>query len=225
MQKLKQKQKSILVIGMGRFGRHLALNMQEMGHSVMVADNNPNMESDLSNLFENYVIGDCTNEHVLHALGIPEFDVCFVTIGKHFESSIIITSRLKTLGAERIVTKAGRAIQTEVLKKIGADEIVYPEKEMAEKLAVRYSASNILDYIELSGDYSVFEITVPEEWIGKTIGALDVRRKYNVNILALKHDTEIRAMPSADCMLCAEDIVVLMGKDEDVFRLTAKANR
>lgn len=221
----KQKQKSILVIGMGRFGRHLARNMQEMGHSVMVVDNDPSLESSLSILFPNYVIGNCTNEHVLHALGVPEFDICFVTIGTHFESSIVITSHLKNLGAKRIVTKAGRAIQTEVLMKIGADEIVYPEKEMAEKLAVRYSASNILDYIELTGDYSVFEITVPTEWIGKTIGDLDIRRKYSVNILALKHDADIRAMPSADCLLHPNDIVVLMGKDDDVFRLTAKENK
>ena len=225
MQKQKQKQKSFLVIGMGRFGRHLARNMQEMGHSVMVVDNDHCLETDLSKLFSNYVIGDCTNEYVLEALGVPEFDICFVTIGTHFEASIVITSRLKTLGAKHIVTKAGRAIQTEVLRQIGADEIVYPEKEMAEKLAVRYGASNILDYIELSGDYSIFEITVPNEWTGKTIGALDIRRKYNVNILALKHNNEIRAMPSADCMLYAKDLVVLMGKDDDVFRLTEKEGK
>ena len=219
----KQKAKSILVIGMGRFGRHLARNMQEMGHAVMVADNDPCLEASLANDFQNYIIGDCTNEHVLYSLGVPEFDMCFVTIGTQFESSIVITSHLKNMGAKYIVTKAGRAVQTEVLKKIGADEIVYPEKELAEKLAVRYSANNILDYIELSGDHSIFEIAVPEDWTGKTIGELDVRRKYRVNILAIKQESTLQAIPSADCRLQIGDVIVLMGKDDDVFRLTAKA--
>ena len=217
----KSKPKSILVIGMGRFGKHIAMYMQEMGNSVMVVDRKPELEHDLVTSFQDYLIGDCTNKHVLAALGIPEFDICFVTIGTNFESSIIITSNIKSLGAKYIVTKAGREVQTDVLKKIGADEVVYPEKELAQKLAFRYSSSNsknILDYIELAGAYSIFEIAVPAEWVGQTIGALNVRQKYKVNILAIKHESSMQALPSADCLLNSGDAIILMGANDDVLR-------
>jgi trk system potassium uptake protein TrkA len=220
--KLKHRTKSVLVIGMGRFGRHLAVKMQELGNSVMVVDIKKQLEQDISFTFNDYMIGDCTNENVLAALGVGNFDMCFVTIGKNFEASIVITSFLKKLGAKYVVTKAGRDIQIEVLQKIGADEIIYPEREYAEKLAIRYNTSQIFDFFDLTSDYSIFEIAVPLKWVGKTIGMLDVRRKYLVNILVVKNGTGIvRPMPDVNYKFCNGDILVLMGKGNDVFNLTS----
>ncbi len=216
----KQKTKSILVIGLGRFGTHLAMKMQELGISVMVVDVKEKSEQDISLMFDNYMIGDCTNENVLGSLGVGNFDICFVTIGQDFEASIVITSLLKKFGAKYIVTKASRDIQIEVLKKIGADEIVYPERDFAEKLAIRYSANNVFDFFELTSDYSIYEIAVPPDWAGKNIGILNVRQKYNVNILVIKNNSDIQPMPGVDYVFHSNDVIVVMGKEADIFRLT-----
>jgi len=221
--KIKHKTKSILVIGIGRFGKHLAMKMQELGNYVMVVDMKKQLEQDISLTFNDYMIGDCTNENVLGALGVSNFDMCFVTIGKNFEASIVITSFLKKLGAKYVVTKASRDIQIEVLKKIGADEIVYPEREFAEKLAIRYNTSHIFDFFDLTSDYSIFEIAVPSNWVGKKIGMLDVHRNYIVNILVVKNGTGVvRPMPDANYEFRNGDILVLMGKGNDVFSLTSQ---
>ena len=221
--KPKQKSKSILVIGIGRFGKHLAMKMQELGNSVMVVDMKKQLEQDISISFNDYMIGDCTNENVLGALGVGNFDMCFVTIGKNFEASIVITSFLKKLGAKYVVTKASRDIQIEVLKKIGADEIIYPEREFAEKIAIRYNKSHIFDFFDLTSDYSIFEIAVPTNWVGKNIGMLDVYRKYLVNILVVKNGTgAVRPMPDENYVFRKDDIIVLMGKGKDVFSLTSQ---
>jgi trk system potassium uptake protein TrkA len=219
--KLKRKTKSILVIGMGRFGRHLAIKMQELGNSVMVVDIKTQLEQDISYLFNDYMIGDCTNENVLGAIGVENFDVCFVTIGKNFEASIVITSMLKTLGAKHIVTKTDKDIQKDVLKKVGADDVVYPDREIAEKLAVRYNSDKVFDYMELPGDYSIYEIAVPKSWIGKKIVTLDVRRKYETNILAIKNKTTLQPVTGADYMFVEGDEIIVMAKEKDIFRITA----
>jgi len=218
--KQRRKPKSILVIGMGRFGRNLAMKMQELGNSVMVVDIKAQLEQDISYLFNDYMIGDCTNENVLGALGVGNFDICFVTIGKNFEASIIVTSLLKTYGAKHIVTKTDRDIQKDVLKKVGADEVVYPDKDFAEKLAVRYNSEKIFDYMELPGDYSIYEIAVPKNWIGKQIVTLDVRRKYEVNILAIKNNTALQPVPDSDYTFVEGDEIILMAKEKDVYRIT-----
>jgi trk system potassium uptake protein TrkA len=218
--KLKRKPKSILVIGMGRFGRHLAIKMQELGNSVMVVDIKAQLEQDISYLFNDYIIGDCTNENVLATIGVENFDICFVTIGKNFEASIVITSMLKTLGAKHIVTKTDKDIQEDVLKKVGADAVVYPDRDIAEKLAVRYNSGNIFDYMELPGDYSIYEIAVPKDWIGKKIVTLDVRRKYEINILAIKNKTAIQPLPVADYEFIEGDEIIAMAKEKDLFRIT-----
>jgi len=218
----KRKPKSILVIGMGRFGRNLAMKMQELGNSVMVVDIKEQLEQDISYLFNDYMIGDCTNENVLGNIGVENFDVCFVTIGKNFEASIVITSLLKTFGAKYIVTKTDRDIQEDVLKKVGADYVVYPDRELAEKLAVRYSSSNIFDYIDLPGDYSIYEIAVPKAWIGKKIVTLDVRRKYEINILAIKNNTNLQPVPGSDYTFVEGDEIIVMAKEKDVFQITAR---
>jgi len=219
--KLKRKAKSVLVIGMGRFGSNLALKMQELGNSVMVVDIKTQLEQDISYLFNDYLIGDCTNENVLGAIGVENFDICFVTIGKNFEASIVITSLLKTFGAKHIVTKTDRDIQKDVLKKVGADDVVFPDRDFAEKLAVRYNSDKIFDYMELPGDYSIYEVAVPKNWIGKKIVTLDVRRKYGINILAIKNNTTVQPVTGSDYMFVEGDEIIVMAKEKDVFRITA----
>jgi trk system potassium uptake protein TrkA len=212
--------KSILVIGMGRFGRYLALKMQEFGNSVMVVDSNVNIESDISSHFDDYIIGDCTNEIVMNSLGISDFDICFVTIGENFESSIIITSLLNSHGAKHIVTKADRDVQADVLKKIGADEVVYSERELAEKLAVRYNMDHVFDFIELAGGYSVFEIDVPPSWIKKEIQFLNLRNVYKVSILAIKNGNEVQPIPESNYVFRNGDVIILLGREKDIARLS-----
>jgi trk system potassium uptake protein TrkA len=219
--KQKRKPKSVLVIGMGRFGRNLAMKMQELGNSVMVVDIKAQLEQDISYLFNDYLIGDCTNENVLGALGVKNFDICFVTIGKNFEASIVVTSLLKTYGAKHIVTKTDRDIQRDVLKKVGADEVVYPDRDFAEKLAIRYNSDKIFDYMELPGDFSIYEIAVPKNWIGKQIVTLDVRRKFGVNILAIKNNTTLQPVPGSDYMFMEGDEIIVMAKEKDVFRIAS----
>ena len=180
--------KSILVIGMGILGRHLAYKMLEMGNEVMVVDKNEDTIQELSTIFSDSFVGDCTNEGVLRSLGVNNYDYCFVAVGEDFYASLEITSILKELGAKYVISKAKRERQEKFLKKIGADEVFYPEKEIAEKLAVRYNATNIFDYIELTSDYSIFEIPIIPEWTGKTIKELNIRKNHNINIIAIKND-------------------------------------
>jgi trk system potassium uptake protein TrkA len=220
--KQKRKPKSVLVIGMGRFGRNLAVKMQELGNSVMVVDIKAQLEQDISYLFNDYMIGDCTNETVLGAIGVGNFDICFVTIGKNFEASIVVTSLLKTHGAKYIVTKTDRDIQKDVLKKVGADEVVFPDRDFAEKLAVRYNSDKIFDYMELPGDYSIYEIAVPKNWVGKNVVTLDVRRKYEINILAVKNNTTLQPLTGADYIFTEGDEIIVMAKEKDIFRITGQ---
>lgn len=208
----KKRKKSILVIGMGRFGKHLAMSLQSLGNDVMIIDKEEKIIQGLTSVINDAIVGDCTNEQVIGAVGVSNFDMCFVTIGKNFQSSVIITSHLKSLGAKYVVTKAARDVQSDVLKKIGADEVVYPERELAEKLAVKYNAENIFDYIELTDDYCIFEINIPESWDGKSIEKAQVRNKYNLNILAVKRGEHLRNMPSASYVFRKGDRMVVIGK-------------
>lgn len=214
--------KSVLVIGMGRFGRHLAKKMQELGNDVMVIDKNSSLIDEVSSEFSDAQIGDCTNENVLKALGVNNFDLCFVTIGENFQSSLVITLRLKKLGARYVVAKASQDIQAELLKTIGADEVVYPEREISEKLAVRYNAKNIFDFVQLTSEYSIYEIPILPEWVGGTIGKIDVRKKHKINIIAVKNGDKVEPMPGVDYVFRPEDHIMVIGRSSDVFRLTSK---
>ncbi len=214
--------KSILVIGMGRFGKHLALKMKELGNDVMIVDRNEEKISELAPIFTDSYIGDCCHEGVLRSLGVGNFDICFVTIGEDFQSSLEITSMLKDLGAQYIVSKAGQEIQAKFLSKIGANEVISPEKSMAERLAVRYNANNIFDSIVLNADYSIYEISVHRDWVGKTIAKVNVRKVYSVNIIAIKKGEKINPMPGAEYTFEKDDHLVVIGKSSDVFKLTVK---
>lgn len=215
--------KSILVIGMGRFGRHLANKMQELGNDVMVIDKSEDLICRYASSFTDAQIGDCTNQNVLQSLGVEHFDICFVAIGEDFQSSLVVTSLLKQLGAKHVVSKAKQDIQADLLKKIGADEVVYPEKDIAEKLAVRYNANNIFDYIQLTSEYSIYEIPILPIWEGKSIIETNIRRKYKINIIAVKSsDNSLNPMPDMDFRFKADDHIVVIGKSTDVFKLTSK---
>ncbi len=217
--------KSVLVIGMGRFGRHLASKMQELGNDVMIVDRNADLVNEVASKFTDSHIGDCTNEAVIRSLGVKKMDLCFVSIGEDFQSSLVITSLLKRAGAKCVVAKANQEIQADLLMRIGADEVVYPEREIAEKLAVRYNANNIFDCVQLTAEYSIYEIPVPKAWVGQSIVEADVRRKHRVNIIAIKSENALQPTPSADYVFHTDDHVVLIGKSTDVFKLTGKRKR
>lgn len=214
--------KSILIIGMGTVGEYLAHRMQELGNDVMIVDKNEERVQELSSVLKNSFVGDCENEGVLRSLGVNNFDYCFVTIGEDSYASLDITSLLKELGARYVIAKAKRAKQAEFLKKIGADEVFFPEREIAEKLAVRYNAKNIFEYIELTGEYSIFELPILKGWSGKNISELDIRRTYHVNIIAVKRGGVLTPLSSGEFIFANGDHVFMIGKTSDVFRLSAK---
>jgi len=214
--------KSILVIGMGSVGTMLARRLTALKNEVMIVDRNEEIIEELAPEFADAQIGDCTNPLVLKSLGINNFDVCFVTIGKNFQSSLEITSLLKEMGAKTVVSKASSDIQVKFLLRNGADDVFYPEKEIAEKLAIRYNQENIFNFIELSQDFSIFEIPIMPEWTGKTIVDIDVRKKYNLNILAIKEDDRLIPVPGGQYVFKDTDHIIVLGKPEDVFKVAKK---
>jgi trk system potassium uptake protein TrkA len=170
------------------------------------------------------VIGDCTKEETLISLGVRNFDICFVCIGGSFQNSLEITSLLKELGANKVVSKAGTNVHAKFLIKNGADEVIYPERDSAFKTASRYSVSNVFDFIELSKDTSIYEIPVSPVWVGKSIMKIDVRRKYNINILAIKEDNSVQALPGAEYVFRGWEHIIVLGHNNDVEKLMKKIN-
>lgn len=211
--------KSILIIGMGAFGRHLALKMISLKNDVMIIDENESIIEEMSSQVTDAHIGNCTKEEVLRSLGVGNFDICFVTIGDNFQSSLEITSLLRELGAKYIISKASRDIQAKFLLKNGADEVIYPDKDMAEKLAIRCSADNVFDLIDISPEYSIFEMSIMSNWIGASIEEINVRKKYQINILTIKNGDKIIAMPKADYIFSKNDKMIVIGKSADVLKL------
>ena len=212
--------KSVLVIGMGKFGRHFAKKMVDLGNEVMIVDKDEAIVERYSVTFSDAQIADCMNKDVLLTLGVHHFDICMVAIGSDFQSSMVVTALLRELDAKYIVSKAESDIQADLLMKIGADEIVYPEREMAEKIAIRFTATNVFDYIELTDDYAIYEIPVLYAWIGKTISEINIRRKYRINIIAIKIGSELNILPGSDYCFTEHDHIVLIGTPENVARLS-----
>lgn len=207
--------KSILIIGMGRFGQHLCTNLVKLGNDVMIVDQDEEKLEELLPIVTSAKIGDCTREDVLKSFGIGNFDVCVVCIGTNFQSSLEITSLLKELGAKYVISKATRDVQAKFLLRNGADEVIYPERDIAERLAVRVTANHVFDYIEL-GEYGIYEIPPLQEWLGKTIKDLNFRVKYQVSILGTKTDDKTNLLPSAEHIFQAEEHLMVIGKKEDV---------
>lgn len=204
--------KSILLIGLGRFGKHIATQLNILGHQVMAVDNNEDRVNNILPLVTNAQIGDSTNEEFLKSLGVDNYDTCIVAIGNNFQSSLETTSLLKELGAKYVVSRAERDVQEKFLLRNGADEVVYPEKQVAEWAAIRYTADHILDYIELDDSHAIFEVSVPKNWLGKTIGQLDVRKKYNINIMATKFQGNMNSFVSPDTLLTEEITLLVLGE-------------
>ena len=203
--------KNILLIGLGRFGRHIALQLNKLGHEVMAVDSNEERVNEILPIVTNAQIGDSTNAEFLKSLGIRNFDVCIVAIGENFQNSLETTSLLKELGAKLVVSRAERDVQEKFLLRNGADEVIYPEKQVANWAAIRYTADHIRDYIEVDEAHAIFEVEVPKGWIGKTVGELDIRRKYSINIMATKENGKINMAVSPETVLTDKITLLVLG--------------
>lgn len=214
--------KTMLVIGLGRFGRQLALTLTELGNEVFAMDSDEKLVEQISNDVERAQIGDCTDERVLRSIGINDFDCCFVCIGEDFQPSLEITAGLKELGAKKIVAKTDSERHARLLLKIGADEIIYPERDMARRAAMKYTASNALDYFELTPEYAIFELSTPMSWVGKTIVELNIRSKYNINIIAVKRDGVVVPITSGDFIFREGQSLLIAGEKKNILKMSEK---
>ena len=208
--------KSILLIGLGRFGRHIAMKLDELNHQVMAIDRNEERVDAILPYVTNAQIGDATKEGFMESLGVRNFDVCIVAIGDNFQSYLEATSLLSELGAKYVVSRAARDVHAKFLLKNGADEVIYPEKQMAEWAAIRYSADHILDYVELDDEHAIFEISVPENWVGRTVGQLDIRNKHNINIMAFKHQGVMNLNIKSDTPVPENNTMLVLGNIRDI---------
>lgn len=204
--------KSVLLIGLGRFGKHIAVQLDALGHEIMAIDRSEERVNDALEFVTNAQIGDSTNVDFLSSLGIGNYDVCIVAIGNDFQSSLETTSNLKELGARLVISRASRDVHAKFLLRNGADEVVYPEKQVAKWTAVRYTSNHIVDYIELDDSHSIFEVSVPAQWIGMSIGQIDIRRKYNINIVAVKQGGRMNVAVSPDTVLTADKTMLVIGE-------------
>ena len=208
--------KSILLIGLGRFGRHVAEKLYELNHQVMAVDKMEDRVEAVLPYVTNGQIGDSTNMEFLESLGVSNFDVCIVAIASDFQSSLETTAYLKDLGAKMVVSRASRDVHARFLLRNGADEIVYPEKQVANLTAIRYSSEHIFDYVQLSETHAIFEIEIPDNWVGKTIGQVDIRKKFNINIMALKRKGSLDMAIRPDTMLDRDVTMLVLGESKDI---------
>ncbi len=204
--------KNILLIGLSHFGKHVAEELADLGHEVMAVDINEEKVNEILPIVTNAQIGDSTNAEFLKSLGVGNYDVCMVTISENFQTSLETTSLLKELGASYVVSMAKRDVQEKFLLRNGADEVVYPEKQVAKWAAIRYSADHLLDYVELDDEYGIFEVEVPLAWIGKTVGQIDIRKKYNINIMAFRQNGKLDASVSPDTLLTDQITLLVLGE-------------
>ena len=210
--------KQILLIGLGRFGKHIAIELNNLGHEVMAIDENEDRINEALPYITNGQIGDSTNEAFLESLGVRNFDVCIVTIGNDFQASLETTCLLKELGAKLVVSRAERDGQAKFLLRNGADEVVYPEKELAKWTAIRFSSNHILDYIALDDDHAIFEVDLPENWIGKTVVEVDVRRKYGINIMGVKKNGVLNLSVTPETHFADGDTILVLGKYKNLHK-------
>ena len=211
--------KSILLVGLGRFGRHIAEKLFDLDHQVMAVDRKEERVDSILPFVTNAQIGDSTNPDFLVSLGIRNFDLCIVAIGDDFQSSLETTSLLKELGAKVVVSRAASDVHAKFLLKNGADEIVYPERQLAMWTAIRYSADHIFDYIELDDEHGIYEVPVPEDWAGKTIGDLDIRKRYNVNVMALKEEEVLNLTITPDTEVTASQTLLVLGTMKQIQKV------
>ena len=211
--------KSFLIIGMGTFGHHLCRELSKQRCEVMAVDIAPEAVEDVLNIVVSAKVGDCTNEEVLRSFGVDEFDTCFVCVSSDFKNSLQITSLLRELNAKRILCKANDDIHAKFLLRNGADQVIYPERETAISLAVSESDDAVFDCIRITGDYSIYEVAVPEKWCGKSMRQLDIRSKYNLDVLALKVGEMLAPLPSPDHVFVQGEHAMILGHVEDLRKL------
>lgn len=208
--------KSVLLIGLGRFGWHIAMKLNDLNHQVMAVDSNEERVNAILPFVTNAQIGDSTNEEFLSSLGIRNFDACIVAIGDNFQNSLETASLLKELGAKNVIARASRGVQEKFLLRNGADEVVYPEKQLAAWTAIRCTSEHILDYTELDADYSIFELEVPAEWNGKTVLQLEIRKKHGINILGVRENGKLNMNITPDTVLGKGNSILVLGQHKAV---------
>ena len=214
--------KSVLIIGLGRFGSHIARKLNSMGHEVMAVDSNEERINSVLSFTTSAQIGDSTNRAFLESLGVDSFDSCIVAIGDNFQNSLETAYLLKELGAKHVVARASSGVQEKFLLRNGADQVVYPEKQLAAWIAIRCTSDHILDYIEIDGNYSIYELSIPDNWVGKTVGQLDIRKKHGINILGIRKDGYLDLNVTPDSLLSRESSILVLGPDaalQKVFRI------
>ena len=212
--------KSVLIIGLGRFGSIMAEQLENQGNSVMGVDIREKRADDAVRYLRNIQIGDATEEPFIESLGVSNFDVCVVAVGgENFQTALEVTVLLKDYGAKFIIARANRDVHEKLLLRNGADYVVCADREAAERLAVKYGTKNVFDYIELTEDYGFYEISVPENWVGKTISQVDVRSRYNMNIVATKLGSRIRPTITPEYIFNRNENIMILGTSKDIKKL------
>ena len=210
--------KNVLLIGLGRFGRHMAQKLHDLNHQVLAIDKDERKVQDAMSYVTNAEIGDATDPALIDALGVREFDLCVVTMGHDLQASLEITALLKKRGAPFVLARVARDAHAQFLTACGADEVIYPEKQMANWAAVRYSSNHIFDYVCLSPEYAIYETEIPESWIGHTVVDLAVRQRYHLNILAIRKNGNVEPMPGPAHVFSPGERIILLGSEKDVQR-------
>ncbi len=204
--------KAFLLIGLGRFGKSIAIQLHQLGHQVMAVDHREELVNDILPFVTSAQIGDSTNMDFLASLGVKNYDVCIVAIGSDFQSSLETTANLKELGARLVVSRAARDAQAKFLLRNGADDILYPEKQFAKWTAIRYGSNHIFDYIEVDSDHAIFEVSVPRDWVGHSVGQIDIRKRFNINIMATKHDGKMDVSVTPSTVLTEDRTMLVLGE-------------
>ena len=212
--------KNVLIIGLGRFGRHMAKKFIEEGNDVLAVEISEERADSAIEIVQNIQIGDATDERFIQSLGVDNFDLCVIAIGDRFQVSLEITVLLKDMGAPYVIARASRDIHKKLLLRNGADYVVYGERELAERLAVKFGADNIFDYIVLDSEYAIYEIAVPRSWYGKSIVELSIRNKYKVSILATKKGGRIYPLPHPEHIFSPDETLMVMGNEESIKVIT-----
>lgn len=208
--------KSVLLIGLGRFGYHMAERMQELKDEVLGVDIDEDKVEQCLSCLTSAQIADATDENFIRTLGVRNFDVCVVAIGDNFQASLEVTALLKDFGAQFVVSRAAGEIHAKFLLRNGADQVIYPERDMARHAAVKYSANHVLDFFQLTPEYAIYEISAPKEWMGKSIEELQVRRKHHVNILAVRVGETVDPVVSPAYRFTGQESIFILGTSKEV---------
>lgn len=208
--------KTVLLIGLGRFGKHMAISLNNLNHQIMAVDISEERVNEVLPFVTRSQIGDSTNEEFLQSLGVSNYDMCIVAIGNNFQSSLETTSLLKDLGAKFVLARASRDVHKKFLLRNGADAVIYPERQVAGWAAIRYSSDNILDFIEINDNFAIFEVITPESWIGKTIAQIDAHKKYNINIMAVKFMGKPNLVVSPDTVIHEGETLLVLGEYKNI---------